>query len=71
MVGVLAFSVPPVFSALANPGYSNITNTISLLAVVFLAYLCARKEDPESLCRVFVSVMCVTSDIFAGFMGCA
>ena len=60
-VGVLAFSVPPVFSALANPSYSNITNTISLLAVVFLAYLCARKEDPESLCKVFVSVMCVTS----------
>lgn len=28
MVGVLAFSVPPVFSALANPGYSNTTNTI-------------------------------------------
>lgn len=28
---------------------------------MFLAYLCARKEDPESLCRVFVSVMCVTS----------
>ena len=62
-IGVLVFSIPTLFSALANWSYSNAVNTAALLATILLAYLCARKEEPERLCKIFVSVMCVTSGL--------
>lgn len=60
-VGVLVFALPIALSCVGNLSYSNIVNSINLLAVIMLAYLCVRKFGPQKFCKAFVSLMCATS----------
>lgn len=60
-VGFLIFTVPVLLSSISNMSYSNVTNSISLLSVIFLAYLCVKKVGPLRFCRLFVGLICVTA----------
>lgn len=66
-VGVLVFAIPVVFSAIGNTNYSNVMNSISLLAVIALAYLSVRKIGALRLCRLFVRLICITAGVALAF----
>ena len=62
-VGVLVFTIPVVLSAIGNLDYSNVANSLSLLAVVVLAYLSVRKVGALRICRLFVRLICATAGV--------
>lgn len=66
-IGVLVFTVPAIFSAVGNISVMNTINSLTLLAVILLAYLCVRKVGPFRLCRLYVRLICMTSCISLAF----
>lgn len=60
-VGILVFTVPILFSAVGNMSNLNTTNSLTLLAVILLSYLCVRKVGPLRLCRLYVGLISITA----------
>lgn len=60
-VGLVIFIAPVVLSAAANPSYLNLMDSIQLVSIILLAYLCVCKLGALRFSRLFIDIMCVTS----------
>lgn len=60
-VSLFLFIVPIFLSSIASPTSSNAVNSLQLILIIILSYLCVRKLGALRFCTIFIDVMLVTS----------